>query len=78
MDKLATIEGILSGMKTRIAGIEKTVVAQLDKTKRYQTPDDAAAVQKADADTAEGQTQQESAGDVSVKGAVSLSLPAQQ
>lgn len=65
MDKLATIEGILSGMKTRIAGIEKTIVAQLDKTKEYETP--AAAV-----------TEQVTDQDESLKGTASLSLPSQR
>jgi len=33
MDKINTIEGILSGMKTRILGLEKNLVSQLDLKK---------------------------------------------
>lgn len=75
MDKLATIEGILSGMKTRIAGIEKTITAQLDKTKGYQAPEEGAAVQKADMPVAEGQA---SAAALPFEGTSSLSMPSQQ
>ncbi len=34
MDKINTIEGILSGMKTRILGLEKTIGSQLDLKKQ--------------------------------------------
>ena len=34
MDKISTIESILSGMKTRILGLEKTLVSQLDLKKQ--------------------------------------------
>ena len=34
MDKINTIEGILSGMKTRILGLEKNLVSQLDLKKQ--------------------------------------------
>lgn len=34
MDKINTIESILSGMKTRILGLEKNIVSQLDLKKQ--------------------------------------------
>lgn len=34
MDKIDTIEGILAGMKTRLQGLEKSLVAQLDHKKQ--------------------------------------------
>ena len=34
MDKINTIEGILSGMKSRILGLEKNLVSQLDLKKQ--------------------------------------------
>ena len=74
MDKLATIEGILSGMKTRIAGIEKTIVAQLDKTKEYETSEGATTAKEVEA---QGEEQLADGGGP-VQGLTSLSQPSQQ
>lgn len=68
MDKLATIEGILAGMKSRIGGIEKTIIAQLDKTKHYDSSQADSAMQKEPGKDAED----------SLHGATSLSMPVQQ
>ena len=65
MDKINTIEGMLSSMKSRVSGLEKTLLSQLDLKKRQGLK------AGGEADVKDGPTHD-------MSGTASLALPAQQ